>query len=147
MLGERGILLSVRRDLRGWELPGGSALSGEAGIDAVAREVLEETGVAVEVERHVANYVRTGFRPHTACIYACRYVSGEPRPSEETPMVRWFDLTALPSTLFPWYRGPIADTLAQNEDLVVRHEYQGVRAVMAGMAIDLRMRAAGGSDR
>ncbi len=140
--GPEGVLLSVRAELRGWELPGGSADPGESGEAAVAREVLEETGVAVSVEGLVAEYTRTGFRPHTARIYRCSLTAsaGRPRPSVETPRVRWFALDALPSTLFPWYRGPIADAMAGAPEPVTRREHQGVRAVLAGMAIDLRMR-------
>ena len=140
--GPEGVLLSVRAELRGWELPGGGAHPGESGEAAVAREVLEETGVAVSVEGLVAEYTRTGFRPHTARIYRCHptATAGAPRSSVETPRVQWFPLDALPSTLFPWYRGPIADALAHAPEPVTRREHQGARAVLAGMAIDLRMR-------
>ncbi len=140
--GPKGVLLCVRADLRGWELPGGGADPGESGEAAVAREVLEETGVAVSVEGLAAEYVRTGFRPHTARIYRCHptTTAGAPRTSAETPRVRWFPLDELPSTLFPWFRGPIADALAGAPEPVTRWEHQGARAVLAGMAIDLRMR-------
>ncbi len=140
--GPEGVLLSVRAELRGWELPGGGADPGESGEAAVAREVLEETGVAVSVEGLVAEYTRTGFRPHTARIYRCHptATAGAPRPSVVTPRVRCFPLDALPSTLFPWFRGPIADALSVEPEPVTRREHQGARAVLAGMAIDLRMR-------
>jgi 8-oxo-dGTP diphosphatase len=140
VFGDRGVALTVRRDLRGWELPGGGAARGESGEEAVAREVLEETGLEVAVLRHVADYVRTGFRPHTARIWACRVVSGELRPSRETPRVGWFDPGAPPSTLLPWFRGPLADALAPPAEPRVRHEHQGPGAILTGMAIDLRMR-------
>ena len=144
ILGPRGLLLTLRRDLRGWELPGGEALEGESGEAAVLREIREETGVEVAVEAHVADYLRTGFRPHTARIYRCRFVSGEPRPSPETPALGWFDPASLPDTLFPWYRGPIADALAPPERVPVRRcEHQGPAAIWAGLRIDLRMRFQG----
>ena len=142
VLGERGILLGVRRDLRGWELPGGAALAGEPGEHAVQREVLEETGLRVVVERRVGDYVRTGFGPYTARVYACRCEGGALRASEETLALDWFDPQRLPDTLFPWYRAPIADALAAGAEPVVRREHQGVAAVLAGMRIDLRMRFA-----
>ena len=144
VIGERGVLLGVRRDLRGWELPGGAALAGESGEDAVRREIFEETGVRVAVERRVGDYVRTGFRPHTARVYACRHLSGELRASCETMALGWFDPGRLPDTLFPWYRAPITDALAAAAEPVVRREHQGVAAVLAGMRIDLRMRFAPG---
>ncbi|MBW1683445.1 MAG: NUDIX domain-containing protein [Deltaproteobacteria bacterium] len=140
ILSERGVLLSVRSDLRGWELPGGNAEPGEPGEAALRREILEETGLEVAVERRVGDYVRTGFAPHTARAYRCRPVGGELRPSSETPLVRWFPSDAVPDTLFPWYRAPLADALAELPEPVTRHEHWGAAAIWAGMRIDLRMR-------
>ena len=74
--GEHQVLLSVRRDVRGWELPGGQLNPGESHEAAARREVWEETGLRVSVERHVGDYVRSGFRPHTARVYVCRVESG-----------------------------------------------------------------------
>ena len=100
-----------------------------------------------EAERHLLRALE--LRPeygkahfHLARIYRCRptATADAPRPSVETPWVRWFPLDALPSTLFPWFRGPIADALAGEPEPVTRREHQGARAVLAGMAIDLRMR-------
>ena len=140
ILSERGVLLSVRSDLRGWELPGGNAEPGELGEAALRREILEETGLEVAVERRVGDYVRTGFAPHTARVYRCRPLRGEPRPSSETPLVRWFPPRTVPDTLFPWYRAPLADALAGLPEPVTRHERWGAAAIAAGMRIDLRMR-------
>lgn len=138
--GPEGVLLSVRSDLQGWELPGGRPEPGEAVEQALRREVREETGVAVETLRHVGDYVRTGFRPHRARVYLCRPVGGVPAPSPETPRVAWHPLDDLPETLFPWYREPIADALAERSEPVERHEHLGVEEVLAGLFIDLRMR-------
>lgn len=140
ILSERGVLLSVRSDLRGWELPGGNAEPGEPAETALRREILEETGLEVAVERHVGDYVHTGFFPNTTRVYLCRPVGGELRPSSETPLVRWFPPHTVPDTLFPWYRAPLADALAVLPEPVTRHEHWGATAILAGMRIDLRMR-------
>jgi 8-oxo-dGTP diphosphatase len=134
---DRGrVLLAVRRELRGWELPGGAPRPGESPEDALRREVLEETGVEVEVEALVGDYHRSGFRPHHARVFRCRPLRGE------TPRVAWFSLSELPATLFPWFRGPLEDAVAGR--CVRREEHQGLAAVLAGLRIDLRMRWSGG---
>lgn len=141
VLGPPGVLLSVRVDLRGWELPGGNLRPGEEEREALAREVLEETGVRVAVEGLVGTYRRSGFLPHVARVYRCRPLGGEPRPSSETPRVAWWDPEAPPSTLLPWYRGPLRDALCDaGAAPIEREEHQGVAAVWAGLTIDLRMR-------
>ncbi len=138
--GEQGLLLAVRGDLRGWELPGGTVEAGESGEQAVCREVWEETGLEVEVERFVGDYRRTGFRPHTAKVYCCRVLRGALQPSLETPELCWFPEDQLPATLFPWFEDPIRDARNEAGDPVRRDEAQGFAAVLRAISIDLRMR-------
>ena len=140
ILREGRVLLAVRGDLRGWELPGGNPNPGESDETALLREVREETGLAVEILRRVGDYRRSGFRPHLARVFACRVAGGEERPSPETPRLRWFDARTPPATLFPWYRQPLADALAESAAPVARSERQGAASVLAGLRIDLRMR-------
>jgi 8-oxo-dGTP diphosphatase len=139
--GPRGVLLSVRSDLLGWELPGGRPEPGEAHEGALLRELREETGLDVLVEWHVGDWIRTGFRPHTARVYRCRVVGGEIQPSEETLRVAWHALDALPDTLFPWYREPLAQGLsAEGAEPVTVRERWGVAEIAAGFRIDMKMR-------
>ena len=140
MLSEQRVLLAIRSDLRGWELPGGHVQAGESREVALIREVREETGFDLAIERHVGDYVRTGFRPYTASVFRCRITGGALRPSTETPVLRWFELAELPDTLFPWFCEPLADAFAARPEPVTRRDYQGAAAVWAGFKIDLRMR-------
>lgn len=137
--GEAGVLLTVRQDLRGWELPGGNLDPGEDEVSGLVREVREETGLLVRVGSLVGTYHRTGFLPHRARVYRCRPIEGELTPSDETPVVRWFRADDAPGTLFPWYRHPLEDALAGLVDVEV-HEHQGLAAIWAGFRIDVRMR-------
>ena len=143
ILREGRVLLAVRSDLRGWELPGGAPQPGESDGAALAREIREETGLEVEIQRRVGDYRRSGFLPHLARVFACRAGEGAERPSPETPRLRWFDVHRPPATLFPWYREPLADALAGRAEPVERRERQGAAQVLAGLRIDLRMRISG----
>ena len=140
--GERELLLAVRLDLRGWELPGGHLEPGEAADAGLAREVLEETGLVVDVGERSGIYRRTGFLPHTATVFLCTVRSGTLTPSFETPRVRWFPEAALPATLFPWLRVPVADALAHEPgaEPVRRTDHQGILRILEAGWIDLRMR-------
>ena len=92
-----GRLLLIRRknppDLGSWALPGGFVDVGEDPRDACEREVREETGLVVAVERIAGFYGRPDRDPrgHTASItYACRIVSGEAKGSDDAAEARWF---------------------------------------------------------
>jgi 8-oxo-dGTP pyrophosphatase MutT (NUDIX family) len=137
---EGRVLLCLRRELRGWELPGGAVQPGERDDDAVVREVREETGLDVAPLRLVGTYQRSGFRAHEAVVFECHAVGGVLAPSRETPRVAWFDLAALPDTIFPWFRTPLDDALAGHPVPVQRSEHQGLAAIAAGARIDLAMR-------
>jgi ADP-ribose pyrophosphatase YjhB (NUDIX family) len=137
VLSERGVLLALRRELQGWELPGGTPRAGESDEAALRRELREEAGLEVCVESLSGVYVRSGFRPHTAKVFRCRVSGGELRPSHETPRVGWFPADALPATLLPWFRGPLLDALRGNAPPLERHEHQGIGAILAGLRIDL----------
>ena len=140
VLSEAGVLLAVRVEPRGWELPGGNPEAGEGEEAALLREVREETGIEISVGPLVGTYQRSGFLPHTARVYRCRPVGGVIAPSLETPRVRWWNPEGVPDTLFPWCRQPLRDALDHLEKPVVRHQHQGVSDVIASVRIDLRMR-------
>jgi 8-oxo-dGTP diphosphatase len=140
VLSEAGVLLAVRMEPRGWELPGGNAEIGEDDESALMREVREETGIEISVGPLVGEYHRSGFLPHVARVYRCRPVGGLIAASSETARVRWWDPHAIPDTLVPWCRQPLRDGLDRLEGPVVRHRRQGISDVIASVKIDLRMR-------
>ena len=140
VLSEAGVLLAVRVEPRGWELPGGNLEPGEDEETALVREVREETGIEISVGPLIGEYHRSGFLPHTAKVYSCRPLGGPIAPSSETPRVRWWDPLALPDTLFPWCRQPLRDGLGSLGGPVLREEHQGVSDVITSVRIDLRMR-------
>ncbi len=66
------MLLTQRRDLPFWCLPGGRVDPGETPMEAVVREVAEETGLAVEMERLVGVYCMPRWRGSRSPIMATR---------------------------------------------------------------------------
>ncbi|RMG20248.1 MAG: NUDIX hydrolase [Deltaproteobacteria bacterium] len=138
------VLLALRSDPRGLELPGGHPEPGEEELAALRREVEEETGLRVEVVRPVGVFRRTGFRPHEARVHLCRPRGGRLRSSRESPRLGWFDPAAPPRELLPWCRLPLREALAGGGP-VCRVEHQGLRAVLETLRIDLRLRLRGGA--
>ena len=62
----QSVLLTRRSDNGQWCLPGGAMDPGESAVETCAREVLEETGLVVQVGRLVGVYSS----PHFIVVYA-----------------------------------------------------------------------------
>ena len=103
VLNERGEVLLIRDDRRGsWTFPGGIIEEGEGVLDGVKREVLEETGIEVEVGELICVTSNTSKYPGYNGVkevptkvmldFVCRAVGGTPRPSEENSQTGWFPL-------------------------------------------------------
>jgi ADP-ribose pyrophosphatase YjhB (NUDIX family) len=102
------VLVIRRRDNGCWEPPGGVLELAETFDDGVRREVLEETGVAVRVERLTGVYknMKLGV---VALVFRCT-PEGEPRiATEEAAEVRWMTLDEVHEVMAPAYAVRVAD--------------------------------------
>ena len=85
-----------------WSFPAGYVDYGEEVREAGEREVLEETGLAAELDRPV--FAATNFHDPSKlsiCIWfsGC-VVGGEMKPGSDAADVGWFDLDGLPDLAF-----------------------------------------------
>jgi len=93
---EKGeVLLIHRRDNDIWQSPGGGVSPDEAPTTAVIREVLEETGYEVRVDRLFGIYFAVE-RSDIVLTYICTIVGGKPRINEEADIISFFDPHHLP---------------------------------------------------
>lgn len=101
---QRRVLLVQRTDTGRWTLPGGIPDPGEGMAVAMARELLEETGLVVRVDRLLSlvsrapmsypNGDRCQFVDH---VFACSVISGEAHVAdEESTAVAWVAVADLP---------------------------------------------------
>ena len=99
---EGRILLQRRSDSGNWALPGGTMDIGETFAQSAIREVKEETGFDVRIERivgiysdpgHVFAYEDGEVRQEFNICLACTIVGGELAVSSESTDVRFFPLS------------------------------------------------------
>ncbi|PKB80917.1 MAG: DNA mismatch repair protein MutT [SAR202 cluster bacterium Io17-Chloro-G9] len=104
VVARRGKILMIQRDTpvgRGlWSMPGGYIDRGEVVEDGAAREVLEETGLQVEVQGLVGLFSEAG-NPVVVAAFAARETGGSLKAGPEAQDVGFFPLGKLPPLAFP----------------------------------------------
>ena len=77
-----------------WGLPGGGLDYDEQPEDAVVRELFEETGLTIEIEKFL--FVKTWIPARIGLYYLCKIKSGEFNPSDEVSEIGYFSKENLP---------------------------------------------------
>jgi 8-oxo-dGTP diphosphatase len=99
VVGDDGRLLLSRRAFEPfagkWDLPGGFLEEGEHPLDCLRRELREEAGIEIAVERFLGVVVdRYGDDPSAVATlnlyWSVRVVAGTLKPSDDVSELRWF---------------------------------------------------------
>jgi ADP-ribose pyrophosphatase YjhB (NUDIX family) len=122
-----GRVLVIKRDDNGhWEAPGGVLELDESFESGVQREVLEETGLEVAVERITGVY-KNMTRGIVALVYRCRPVGGEPHPTQEAREIRWMTKEEVQSAMVPAFGVRVLDAF---EDVPQSRAHDGIDLVV-----------------
>ncbi len=128
--GDGAVLLQRRSDNGLWGLPGGSVEIGESVSVAIVREVREETGLVVEVDRLVGVYsepssqifrYRDGNVVHYInTLMTCRIVGGNLQTCDESLELKFFDPARLPGDMLRTHRIRVEDAIANRREGFIR---------------------------
>jgi len=92
------VLLVLRNDIPFRNLPWGQLEDKESPRDAVIREVKEETGLQVKIDRLVGVYAKND-KNDVVFLFTCSVISWELTLNAEAKDFCWSDFDTLPSNL------------------------------------------------
>jgi 8-oxo-dGTP diphosphatase len=112
------VLLCHREDLDVWNLPGGRVDSGEMPTDAVMREVMEESGLEVEVGRLVGVYGKIN-KDELDFSFICHKVGETTSIEDEASACQYFEVGNLPINTNPKHIQRIHDSVDPSTQLFI----------------------------
>ena len=118
------VLLIRRRDNGQWQAPGGVLELGETFEEGVAREVLEETGVHVEVERLTGVYKNMN-KDVVALVYRCRPAGGRAAESDEAVEVAWTRVDDVSDMMTPAFAIRVLDAVTEPKNSAASRAHDG----------------------
>ncbi|MGI5119605.1 NUDIX hydrolase [Marinactinospora thermotolerans] len=122
VIREDGRILAIRRRDNGtWEPPGGVLELGETPEDGVIREVQEETGVLVKVDRLTGVY-KNMTRGIIALVFRCQPAGGQEHPSSESTAVAWLTPEEVKERMTEAYSVRLLDALDGDAPHVRAHD-------------------------
>jgi 8-oxo-dGTP diphosphatase len=114
---EDGRILAVqRRDNQNWEPPGGVLELDETFEDGVRREVREETGVDVRIERLTGVYKNMP-RAIVALVFRCNPLGPAAASTEEACRIAWLTIEEITRDMSEAYAVRVTDALLDRPQL------------------------------
>ncbi len=130
------VLLCHRRDADLWTLPGGGLEHGEAPWAGVVREVKEETGLEVAVERLAGVYSKPEVN-EIVFSFVCTVTGGVPTLNDEADGIDYFALESIPPNTSRKQVERVRD-IAEGASPVVLKEQRGPSSRLTGGQIGSR---------
>ncbi|MGW4774218.1 NUDIX hydrolase [Nocardia sp. NPDC004278] len=121
------ILVIQRRDNGHWEPPGGVLELDESFEEGVRREVFEETGVTVQVDRLTGVY-KNITRGIVALVFRCTALRGQAHPTAEAAELRWMTAEEARAVMDPAFAIRVLDAF---EPAVQLRAHDGVNLVLS----------------
>ncbi len=118
------VLLSRRRNLDLWNLPGGGVEKGELPTEAAVRETKEETGLKIKILDLVGVYGKP-HRDEFAFVFLGKVTGGKLKKSKEADKHRYFSLKKIPKNTIPKHVERIHDA-ARNLDKPIFNQQRGI---------------------
>ena len=116
-----GQVLLIRSPRRGWESPGGQVEKGEDLIEALQREIKEESGVTASIGSLVGVYSNIRSPSKVMFGFLGEYVSGKLTTSDESIETKWVDRDSiLKKVTNPMIHDRIKDMLDFNGQILYR---------------------------
>ncbi|RXJ74646.1 NUDIX hydrolase [Veronia nyctiphanis] len=123
ILNEQGQLLLQKKADGSWSLPAGMIEPGESPKTALLREVEEETGFKVSVEKLIGIFGGEGFGftypngdqvEYTAMLFRCTINGQSEKPlDKETVSLEYFDKHSMPELALPYPLDCLFDDFAE----------------------------------
>jgi ADP-ribose pyrophosphatase YjhB (NUDIX family) len=85
-----------------WDIPGGFLEAGEHPETGVLREILEETGLHIQLDKLLGIFMdiyETTGDPTLNLFYTANVTGGEAQAGSDATHLHWFDLNALPERI------------------------------------------------
>ena len=111
------ILLSHRRDLDIWNLPGGHVEDGELPTEAVIRETKEETGLKIKIKSMVGIYKKSDINRFDF-VFLGKRKGGKLKKTKAADKHKFFKYKAIPENTLPKHMERIHDAVREYKKVV-----------------------------